>query len=85
MSDVSTDEFCSDGSRNCAQPKLPHCQDRTILCLEELDVPAGMKQTNLTSNLTLHSHAIGAMFSYTCETEGNKDFVCHLEQINTGS
>ena len=55
LSEIETTDFCSDGSLQCSHPKLPNCQDRTVLCMEPLPVPADMIQTNLTSNYTLHS------------------------------
>ena len=55
LSEIETTDFCSDGSLKCSHPKLPNCQDRTVLCMEPLPVPADMIQTNLTSNYTLHS------------------------------
>ncbi len=62
-------DFCS-GETECSQPNMPQCQDRTILCLKELDIPDGMSQKNITSNETLHDFAKDAQYKYSCDKDG---------------
>ena len=62
--------FCSDGSQECAMPIFPDCQDRTILCLDELPIPKGLQQVNITSNETFSGTSFGAAYEYSCEEEG---------------
>ena len=62
-------DFCKDGSNECRTPKFPNCQDRTILCLEDLPIPNGLVKIDLTTNVTLHSFAYGANHSYSCEED----------------
>ena len=66
---VSSD-ICRDGSLNCEFPKMPNCQDRTVLCLDDLPIPADMVQTNLTTNETLHGYSLNAHYAYSCATDG---------------
>ena len=66
----SEEIFCRDGSLECTVPILPDCQDRTIMCLDELPIPEGLVQLNVSSNQTLHSNSLGASYEYSCEDEG---------------
>ena len=70
MLNTTTMDFCKDGSNECRTPKFPNCQDRTILCLEDLPIPNGLVKIDLTTNVTLHSFAYGANHSYSCEEDG---------------
>ena len=62
--------FCNDGSNECRSPKFPKCQDRTILCLEDLPNLNGLVKTDLTTNVTINSFAYGANHSYSCSEDG---------------
>lgn len=70
FSEVDSQDFCADGSNECPTATMPNCQDRTILCKEELTIPNGMTQLNTTSNTTLHGSSLGASYEYGCETDG---------------
>ena len=64
-----TEEFCN-GNDECAEPVIPNCEDRTILCLDTLPIYEDMIQTNLTSNDTLYQNSLGAKFGYSCKNPG---------------
>ena len=68
-SEVNSVTFCDDGTNECVLPRLPNCQDRTILCLDELPLPEDMIQTNVTSNLTLHGYSLNASYEYSCKND----------------
>ena len=68
-----TTEFCN-GVDECFAPKIPNCEDRTILCLDQLPVYEDMIQTNLTSNDTLYQNSLGAKFGYSCKNPGYCSF-----------
>ena len=76
-----TAEFCDGGTESCVSPLMPQCEDRTILCLDELLTYDDMNVRNLTGNDTLHDHSIGAKYEYTCkdinscENENDKCFI----------
>merc|ERR1719510_2712790 len=70
MTETVSTEICRDGSLNCQFPKIPNCQDRTVLCLDDLPIPADMVQTNLTTNETLHGYSLNAHYAYSCATDG---------------
>ena len=70
ISEVASNTFCKDGSLECILPLMPDCQDRTILCLDELTIPKGLLQANVSSNDTLHGFSLGAAYEYICEEEG---------------
>lgn len=70
VSDVLSEDFCRDKTQNCQNFKMPDCQDRTVLCLQELPLPEDMIRTNLTSNETLHGYSLGAKYSYSCVEDG---------------
>ena len=70
VSDVESGKFCRDGSNECITPFMPECQDRNIVCLDELPIPKDMLQANASSNETLHGFALGAAYEYSCEEEG---------------
>ena len=67
----STQLYCQQtGKEECVKPLSPNCEDRTILCLDELPVYDDMVQTNLTGNDSLHEFSLGAKFSYKCKNDG---------------
>ena len=70
VTEIESATFCSDETLECAQPRMPDCQDRTILCLDELPIPKGLLQVNVSSNETLHGFSIGAAYEYSCEEDG---------------
>ena len=70
ITDTITTDFCRDGTQQCEFPKLPDCNDRTVLCLDKLPLPDDMIRTNLTTNETLHLQSIGAKYSYACLEDG---------------
>ena len=70
ISDVDSKTFCKDGSLECVLAEMPDCQDRTIVCLDELVIPKGIVQANVSSNDTLHGFSLTAAYEYSCEEEG---------------
>ena len=75
VSDVESLTFCKDGSSECGLPRLPDCEDRTILCLNELPIPNDMVQLNVSSNDTLHGFSYRAEYEYSCQRE---DYVVRM-------
>ena len=55
VTELNTKTFCKDESLECVLARMPDCQDRTILCLDELIIPK--------VRLTIHS-AQNALQSY---------------------
>ena len=70
MTETTSTDICRDGSLNCQFPKMPNCHDRTVLCLDELPIPADMVQANLTTNETLHGYSLNAHYAYSCVEDG---------------
>ena len=69
-----TQEYCQTqhgGIDECVKPKAPSCEDRTVICLEELPFYDEMIIKNLTGNDTLHEHSLGAKYEYSCKDTGN--------------
>ena len=65
-----TEEFCNGLIDECVEPRIPNCEDRTILCLDTLPIYEDMIQTNLTTNDTLYQNSLGAKFGYSCKNPG---------------
>ena len=81
-----TQEYCQTqhgGIDECVKPKAPSCEDRTVICLEELPFYDEMIIKNLTGNDTLHEHSLGAKYEYSCKDTGNpKDpFTAPIENL----
>ena len=71
-----TQEYCQTqhgGIDECVKPKAPSCEDRTVICLEELPLYDEMIIRNLTGNDTLHEHSLGAKYEYSCKDTGNPE------------
>ena len=71
-----TQEYCQTqhgGVDECVKPKAPSCEDRTVICLEELPLYDEMIIKNLTGNDTLHEHSLGAKYEYSCKDAGNPE------------
>ena len=64
--DSFTTEVCEDGSKNCLYPEYPGCQDRTVHCLEELNIPSDMKRVRINSNNTEDDTKLGTTYLYSC-------------------
>ena len=70
-----TKEFCTGGLKECVNPKLPDCEDRTVKCLDPLPMPDGMTRDNNTVSTgsaptAMDSQSRGAKFTYRCERPG---------------
>ena len=70
ISDLTV-EYCPGGMDECVNPVRPNCEDRTILCLDDLPLYDDMNQKNLTGNDTLHERSLGAKYEYSCKNAGN--------------
>ncbi len=67
---ADTSGFCQTGSKECATPIYPDCQDRTMKCVPDLPVHETMQRQNLSTNFSETPHSLGALYSYTCKEDG---------------
>ena len=74
--DSFTAELCPDGSKNCLYPDYPSCQDRTVHCLDELNIPSDMKRIRIKSNDTADDTKLGTTYLYSCV---NDDFLINTD------